>query len=86
MAYMYHSAPDELQTDTIVSKWFADDGTVMEYAMSRLQWLVDTLIALVILLGLVIKVPKTKVMLTTAKDQSAAQVTAAQADIALVPL
>ena len=32
------SAPDELQTDTIVSKWFADDGTVMEHVMSRLHW------------------------------------------------
>ena len=55
------SAPGELQTGTIVCKMFADDGTLMDRAMPKLQWLADTMVGLMEKDGFIVKVPKTKV-------------------------
>ena len=80
------SAPDELQTGTIVCQMFADDGTLMDHDMSRLQWLTDTAVELLREDGLIVKVPKTKVMVTAAQDQTDAQAAAAQAEFSRDPL
>ena len=45
--------------------------------MSRLQWLADTMVELLGEDGLIVKVPKTKVMVTAAQDQSEEQAAAA---------
>ena len=50
--------------DRILSLWFADDSSVVETDIVRLQWLVDTLCELLRLLGLLMNVPKTKLLIT----------------------
>ena len=48
----------------LVSLWFADDSTVVETDITRLQWLVDTLGDLLELIGLIMNILKTKLMIT----------------------
>ena len=80
------SAPNELQTGTIVSQFFADDGTLMEYSMPKLQWLADTMVELLRKDGLIVKVPKTKVMVTVAQNRSDEQAELDQAEFSRDPL
>ena len=79
------SAPDELQTGTIVSQFFADDGTLMERSVPKLQWLADTMVELLRKDGLTVKVPKTKVMVTVAQDRTDAQAAMDQAEFSQDP-
>ena len=58
---------------------FADDGTLMDHVMSRLQWLTDTMVELLRKDGLTVEVPKTKMMVTAAQYQTDEQAAAAQA-------
>ena len=48
----------------LVSLWFADDSSVVETDISRLQWLVDTLGNLLKLIGLLMNILKTKLLIT----------------------
>ena len=80
------SAPNELQTGTIVSQFFADDGTLMEHSMPKLQWLADTMVELLRNDGLVVNVPKTKVMVTVAQNRSDEQAELDQAEFSRDPL
>ena len=80
------SAPNELQTGTIVSKFFADDGTLMDYSMPKLQWLANTMVELLRNDGLIVNVPKTKVMVTVAQNRSDEQAELDQAELSRDPL
>ena len=53
--------------DRILSLWFADDSTVVETDIVRLQWLVDTLCELLRRIDLCVNVRKTKLMITMEK-------------------
>ena len=55
---------DIVKNDRIASVWFADDSAVLETEGSRLQWLVDTLVELLRLIGLMMNGRKTKYMIT----------------------
>ena len=53
--------------DRLVNLWFADDSTVVETDIIRLQWLVDTLGDLLGLIGLLMNILKTKLLITKAQ-------------------
>ena len=80
------SAPGEFQTGTIVSQMFADDGTLMELAVPKLQWLADTMVGLLTKDGFIVKVPKSKVMVTAAQNLTDEQAAAAQVIFSQEPL
>ena len=48
----------------VISWWFADDSSVVETDIIRLQWLVDTLGDLLELIGLLMNILKTKLLIT----------------------
>ena len=50
--------------DMLLSLWFADDSSVVETDIGRLQWLVDTLGDLLRLIGLLMNILKTKLLIT----------------------
>ena len=50
--------------DVIDSLWFADDSSVVETDIVRLQWLIETLCELLRLIGLRMNVQKTKLLIT----------------------
>ena len=50
--------------DRLISLWFADDSTVVETDIVRLQWLVDTLGDLLELIGQLMNILKTKLLIT----------------------
>ena len=55
---------DIISNNRIASIWFADDSSVVETNITRLQWLVDTLVELLRLIGLTMNDLKTKYMIT----------------------
>ena len=63
-----------------MSQFFADDGTLMEHSMPKLLWLADTLVKLLRDDGLIVNVPKTKVMVTVAQNRSDEQAELDQAE------
>ena len=58
------TAAGALQSDRILSVWYADDGALLEVDMGRLQWMLDTLTASLTMMGLVLNVRKTKLLVT----------------------
>ena len=56
--------------DRILSLWFADDSTVVETDIVRLQWLVDTLCELLRRIDLCVNVRKTKLLITMDRERS----------------
>ena len=58
------AAGGALPNDRVLSVWYADDGALLEVDMDRLQWMLNTLIASLTLMGLVLNVRKTKLLVT----------------------
>ena len=54
--------------ERLVSLWFADDSTVVETDINRLQWLVHTLGDLLELVGLLMNILKTKLLITMGQN------------------
>ena len=62
---------DVIGNDRVLSLWFADDSSVVEHHIGRLQWLIDTLCELLRLIGLIMHKRKSKLMITMAQDAKA---------------
>ena len=60
--------------------------TLMDLAMPRLQWLADTMVGLLKKDGFIVKVPKSKVMVTAAQNLTDEQAAAAQVIFSQEPL